>query len=152
MKISDLFGKVNNYSNAKVGGKHNAADGTENKYINEEGSDRTTISPKAVLLAQVSRINSEDEVSRAERVQALKEKVANGEYSLSTDNNVELELINSSGATIKLVQMGLQGAGVHAVSLDMKNIQPGLYYCRVKTKDSIFTKRILLKKNLHEMH
>lgn len=74
------------------------------------------------------------------------------EYSLSTDNNVELELINSSGATIKLVQMGLQGAGVHAVSLDMKNIQPGLYYCRVKTKDSIFTKRILLKKNLHEMH
>ncbi len=74
------------------------------------------------------------------------------EYSLSTDNNVELELINSSGATIKLVQMGLQGAGVHAVSLDMKNIQPGLYYCRVKTEDSIFTKLILLKKNLHEMH
>ena len=86
MKISDLFGKVNNYSNAKVGGRQNAADGTgpENRY-NEEGSDRTTISPKAVLLAQVSRINSEDDVSRSERLAALKDKVANGDYEIPTD-------------------------------------------------------------------
>ena len=80
MKISDLFGKVNNYANPKVGGRNSASDTEENKYTNVEGSDRTTISPKAVLLAQVSRINSEDEVSRSKRVQALKEKVANGEY------------------------------------------------------------------------
>lgn len=79
MKISDLFGKVNNYANPKLGGKNAASDATENRY-NEEGSDRTTISPKAVLLAQVSRINSEDEVARAQRVQALKEKVDSGQY------------------------------------------------------------------------
>lgn len=84
MKISDLFGKVNNYSNAKVGGRNSASDSADNKY-NEEGSDRTTISPKAVLLAQVSRINSDDEVTRAQRVQALKERVASGDYQVPTD-------------------------------------------------------------------
>jgi flagellar biosynthesis anti-sigma factor FlgM len=88
MKISDLFGKVNNYSSGKVGGKNNAnanADQAEGRYSNEEGSDRTTISQKAVLLSTVSRINSEDEVTRAQRVQALKQKVANGEYDVSAD-------------------------------------------------------------------
>jgi len=84
MKISDLFGKVNNYSNAKVGGRNAASDAPENKY-NEEGADRMTISPKAVLLAQVSRINAGDEVSRSERIAAIKEKVDRGDYEVSTE-------------------------------------------------------------------
>ena len=37
-------------------------------------------SPKAVLLATVSRINSEDEASRGDRIKALKDKVESGDY------------------------------------------------------------------------
>jgi len=91
IKISDLFGKVNSYSNSKVGRKGDASSSDEAEKYNTPGSDRTTISSKAVLLSEVSRINSEDERTRAERVQTLKAEVQSGKYleKVSTKNVAE---------------------------------------------------------------
>lgn len=80
------------------------------------------------------------------------DEVTTIEYSLPSDNNVILELINTSGVIVKVMPLGLQSSGDHAVTLDMKDIQPGLYHCRIKTIDSIFTRRILLKDNANEIH
>lgn len=56
------------------------------KTVGKKGEDRITISPLARQLATVNKVLSENDDARSERVAALKEKVANGSYSVSSED------------------------------------------------------------------
>jgi anti-sigma28 factor (negative regulator of flagellin synthesis) len=90
MKISDLFGRVNGYSNAKIGtrGKDASEGAGGSPEFSSTGADTMTISGKARMLAEVSRMNEQDEAARKDRIAAIKQKVQSGEYlsEISSDD------------------------------------------------------------------
>ena len=49
------------------------------------GEDTVTISLTSRQLAQISQIIADDKTERAEKIELLKQKIINGEYSLSSE-------------------------------------------------------------------
>ena len=74
------------------------------------------------------------------------DEITTVDYSLLSESDVEVEIIDNTGNLVKSIRIGSQKAGQHTLTLDVKNMQPGLYHCRLKTKNSVLTKRISVKK------
>jgi len=86
MKISDLFGRTGVYGNSKTGAaSKQSEDGTGSNGISSSDSDRMTISSKARLLSEVSKMRDAEEQKQSARVAALKKLVEAGEYNVSSD-------------------------------------------------------------------
>lgn len=66
-------------------------------------------------------------------------------YSFYQEGEVKAELINNQGEVILFQHMGYQLAGMHSFTMDIGNLEPGLYYVKVQNPKSIITKRVLIK-------
>lgn len=88
MKISELFNRssVYNSDRSTEAQKVSHEDSSRAAKRTKEGEDRVSISPLARQFRQISEIVAEDQKNSESRVAALKERVANGEYSVESDD------------------------------------------------------------------
>lgn len=87
MKISDLFRRDSSVRSVKndAPAEQVAKSQDGSRAVDGEG-DRVSISAKARQVRIASAVVAEDEASRSKRVQELKDKVANGSYSASSED------------------------------------------------------------------
>ena len=98
MKINDFIGVTtasvrteDSKNSAKSSQSRNVSDiASRFGEISDEGKqifgeDTVTISLTSRQLAQISQIISDDKTERAEKIELLKQKIINGEYSLSSE-------------------------------------------------------------------
>jgi hypothetical protein len=68
------------------------------------------------------------------------------EFTLEKDADVELILMNSLGQTVKILLMQQANKGEHSIILNGSDLEPGIYFIRLKvdgnsqTRKCIFTK------------
>lgn len=55
------------------------------------------------------------------------------DYSFAQEGVVRAELINNQGGVVVSQHMGYQLVGTHSFTMDIKNLEPGLYYVRFRT-------------------
>ncbi len=67
-------------------------------------------------------------------------------FSLTSDTPVELELIASSGSTIKKNNLGYFAAGEHSTQLDLSEISAGVYFIKISTNSGSLTNKIVVAK------
>lgn len=94
MKISELFNRTSYYDTTKAGeagraGNASAEEEARRRSGSESGEDTVSISPLAKQYGQVSKILSEDATTRSQRVAALKDQVAKGEYHVSSEDTAK---------------------------------------------------------------
>ncbi len=91
MKISDIF-RQNTSEGLQKGRDTKALQGASNAYENQAlqgkntGEDTVSISALSRKLSKVSNIVAEDEIANQDRIDVLKQKVANGEYQVSSED------------------------------------------------------------------
>lgn len=91
MKISDLFGKTGVYGSSKSESAKKVEERENENARSQVGSDddRTTISTKAKLLAQIAEIRDDDDSVQSNRVAELKRRIEAGDYNISSRNVAE---------------------------------------------------------------
>ena len=95
MKITDIIGNTaiqaedsNSSTKAAKNDKKGVNEANINDILNDTqvfGDDTVTISPASRQLAQISKIIADDSKDRAEKIEILKQKIINGEYSISSE-------------------------------------------------------------------
>jgi len=68
------------------------------------------------------------------------------EYSLDQESPVSLKIFNISGQLVKTIDNNLQSTGKHKVTVDLSNMNTGIYIYVIKTKNSTAAKRMILKR------
>ena len=71
------------------------------------------------------------------------------EYSLATDERIQLSVFNSSGRLVRVLNDGIQHAGIHRIVWDGRddygyNVASGIYIYRLKTSNSLLSRKMLL--------
>jgi|GEM_PF-3411967 len=67
-------------------------------------------------------------------------------YYLNTSDYINLSVYNLKGEIISNFISGYQNAGYHQVNFDWVDLTSGIYFCRLKTEDNIYCKKMLLIK------
>lgn len=68
------------------------------------------------------------------------------EYTLDRQSPVSLKIFNLKGQLVKTIDNDLQRTGKHKVTVDLSNMNTGIYIYVIKTKTSTATKRMILKR------
>ena len=67
----------------------------------------------------------------------------NVNFYLVTDKNLSLELFDAVGRKVKMIEENKFHSGNNSLKLDLKNNSAGIYFLKVKSENSIFTKKIV---------
>ncbi len=70
-------------------------------------------------------------------------KSANIQFSLSSVQNVEISIFNIFGEKVKQICSKTLMAGTYTERFSHRNLKDGIYFIRIKTKDSIFTYKVI---------
>ena len=100
MKISDIFRQSS--SEELKGGQDSKNVERAGRVVGDNasgsnaGEDTVSLSPLSRKLSQISRIVADDEAARQQRVDELKQQVANGEYSVDSEDAAQslLDYVN----------------------------------------------------------
>jgi hypothetical protein len=65
-------------------------------------------------------------------------------YSLPTTSTVQLEIFNTLGQQVALLQHGEQEAGYHEATFDGGGLSSGIYFYRLEAGEFVQTRRLLL--------
>ena len=86
MRISDIFSSSSFERTEKSdeARRHEDQTSSSQRYSYTAGEDTVTISPMSRQLAQVAGVLSDDEANTTQKVAALKDRIANGEYSVDS--------------------------------------------------------------------
>ncbi|HED10102.1 MAG TPA: T9SS type A sorting domain-containing protein, partial [Caldithrix abyssi] len=68
------------------------------------------------------------------------------EYNLPQKSMVKLEIFNTLGKRVAVLQNGVQPAGVHSINFDASGLASGVYYYRIETDFGRQGKQMLLLK------
>lgn len=67
-------------------------------------------------------------------------------FDLSTAGNVSIEIVNSVGEQVSVLNLGELTTGNYARALNTDALASGTYFVRLKTGESVLTKRIVITK------
>ena len=88
MKLGNIFGNSSNAVDQSRSSKVNE-NARQEQIANQKvkgGEDSITISPLARQLATIQTVLSQDESSKAQRIEELKQAVASGSYKVSSED------------------------------------------------------------------
>ncbi|ALW87149.1 peptidase S8 [Hymenobacter sedentarius] len=66
-------------------------------------------------------------------------------YALAKEGPVSVEVFNAMGAKVQTLVVGTEAAGVHQVKFDAAKLARGTYLFKVKTGESVTTKRLVVQ-------
>lgn len=66
------------------------------------------------------------------------------EYSLQTPGFVKIELINSGGQTLYLIDSGYKGSGTHRLLFNTEDLNPGTYFIRAILGEKVYQKKLIV--------
>lgn len=67
-------------------------------------------------------------------------------FTLPRSERITLTLYNILGQSVKLITSGVQDAGVHSVVLDAHDLPSGVYLYRLKTPQTVLTRKLIILK------
>ena len=67
-------------------------------------------------------------------------------YSLLEDSEIEILLYDINGRRVKTVYSGSKNAGIHITELLCSDLSPGIYFIKLRNKNSIDVKKCLIVK------
>ncbi|MBT29310.1 MAG: hypothetical protein CMO01_06575 [Thalassobius sp.] len=68
-------------------------------------------------------------------------------YKVDTKGKVQIELFNEKGDSIKKLENGQKEPGKYTLEIDVKDLQPGMYYYKITTPDDTITRKFIKKNN-----
>lgn len=66
------------------------------------------------------------------------------EYNLETPGFVKIELINSGGQTLYLIDSGYKGSGTHRLLFNTEDLKPGTYFIRALFGKKVYQKKLII--------
>ena len=68
------------------------------------------------------------------------------EYNLKSPVFVKIELINSGGQTLYLIDSGFKGSGTHRLLFNTEDLKPGTYFIRAILGKKVYQKKLIVLK------
>ena len=109
---------------------------------------RTFVQYNAVTQPVAARGSASTTVSLAQSTQAYPNPFTGSTtitYSLAQDGPVSVEVYNTLGRKVRTLVIGAETAGNHEVKFEAENLACGTYLFKVKTTESVSTKRLVLQ-------
>ena len=66
------------------------------------------------------------------------------EYNMKTPGFVKIELINSGGQTLYLIDSGYKGSGIHRLLFNTEDLNPGTYFIRAILGEKVYQKKLIV--------
>jgi len=66
------------------------------------------------------------------------------EYEIEKETSVKIEIIDSSGKTIKIFNEGKKRAGKYSIKINTNNFNSGIYFYSIITNESALTKKMII--------
>ncbi|MBD3169676.1 MAG: T9SS type A sorting domain-containing protein [candidate division Zixibacteria bacterium] len=68
------------------------------------------------------------------------------EFELPNACQVSLDIYNIAGRKVDVLVEGFHSAGVHSVNWDASSYSSGVYFCKLKAENRVFTHKVVLMK------
>lgn len=65
------------------------------------------------------------------------------EYYIPTSSNVSIEIYDSFGKIVKIPFSKFQTTGLYSLTIGYDDLIPGIYFCRIKTRNYFITSKIV---------